>query len=997
MKTLRLLVKSLTIGSLASTLAAHAAAPSATTLNASNITTGGATLSASVNPHSATTRVYFQWGLTTNFGNYTATQNIGSGSSALLVQTPLTGLAAFTSYYFRVVASNSSGIVTGTNATFTTANIPPQVGSSALSVLSSTSARFYTGMNSYGSPSVAFWQWGLTASYGNTTPTQVFSNAVFEAIEASGPVVGLAPSTPYHFRGVASNQWGITYGPDAVFTTEPPVIATTLEDSNVGPFSATLNGQAYSAPGVTSVWYFQYGLMLNGVNQPGVQTPTQPFGSTGVVQVAATITNLTDSRQYYYRLVVETNSVVVLGNDGQFITGSMPADIQILRATNLTETTAKMKGIVTPNSINGSITDFAYQYGLTTNYGQITLIQTGPPNGFSSTLLETTATGLVPGTVYHFRMRFRRINTGEDFYSADQACSTLHIPTVTIQPGTVTSNLVTLNCLVNPNGLPTGVHFEWGPTAAYGNSTSTQALAAGSAAVPVSRSIGGLAVGQYHFRVVITSQDGIAATADQIFAVTSPEGFVVSTCSDIELRQAIITNNVVRFDTDCVIHLTNTLQVFSDVTIDATGHSVVLSGGGSNRLFNVHAGRKLQLIGVTIANGRVAGTNANPGSFSGATFGFTGGSAEGGGVLVSNAAFTARSCVFQNCSVQGGKGADTTSPVHGGFAGLASGAAIYGTNSSITLFDCTFKYNSANAGFTGTTFRQTGGIFDPSVIGEAYGGAFAHVASTGRFSRCTLAENFATTQGGAIHAQSGWLNLTNCTATLNSLSPGTANNGRGGALAALGVPATIESCTVANNRISNAKSTSEGSGCFLSGASAQIKNSILQGNSINSTPMSNISGPITDLGHSLSSDATPAWTSGTSLSNTDARLLPLANNGGPTPTMALRVGSPALNFADPGNFPPTDQRGVPRPQGSGADAGAWEGAGGPVQLSIIRENATTNRITWLSDTGLTYRVEAAGVMSSWSTLATGVPGNGGPVQFRTTNSGFRYFRVATEP
>ncbi len=974
----------------------RAAAPTTFTLGASNIVAGAASLNGNVNPNSASTQAYFQWGLTTNYGSLTTTGTL-TGSSSLLVTRGVSNLASLTTYHFRMVASNSSGIVTGTNATFTTPGIPPVVTFTLVPELGSITARFGSMVQASGFVGLLFWEWGLTTNFGNVTPQQGYNGSTDGFQLAFQPVYGLTPSTRYYARGVASNEWGVSRGSSVVFTTAPPPLVTTLEDTNVGPFSATLRGQANLPPGVTSVWYFQYGLTLNGVNQPGVQTPTQPFGSTGVVQVAATITNLTDSRQYYYRLVVETNSVAVLGNDGEFITGSMPADIRILRATNLTETTAKMKGIVTPNSINGSITDFAYQYGLTTNYGQVTPIQTGPPNGFSSTLLETTATGLVPGTVYHFRMRFRRINTGEDFYSADEACSTLHIPTVTIQPGTVTSNLVTLNCLVNPNGLPTGVHFEWGPTAAYGNTTSTQALAAGSAAVPVSRSLGGLAVGQYHFRVVMTSQDGIAATADQIFAVTSPEGFVVSTCSDIELRQAIITNNVVRFNADCVIHLTNTLQVFSDVTIDANGHSVVLSGGGSNRLFNVHAGRNLQLIGVTIANGRVAGTNANPGSFSGATFGFTGGSAEGGGVLVSNAALTARSCVFQNCLVQGGKGADTTSPIHGGFAGLASGAAIYGTNSSITLFDCTFKYNSANAGFTGTTFRQTGGIFDPSVIGEAYGGAFAHVASTGRFSRCTLAENFATTQGGAIHAQSGWLNLTNCTATLNSLSPGTANNGRGGALAALGVPATIESCTVANNRISNAKSTSEGSGCFLSGASAQIKNSILQGNSINSTPMSNISGPITDLGHSLSSDATPAWTSGTSLSNTDARLLPLANNGGPTPTMALRVGSPALNFADPGNFPPTDQRGVPRPQGSGADAGAWEGAGGPVQLSIIRENATTNRITWLSDTGLTYRVEAAGVMSSWSTLATGVPGNGGPVQFRTTNSGFRYFRVATEP
>ena len=82
--------------------------------------------------------------------------------------------------------------------------------------------------------------------------------------------------------------------------------------------------------------------------------------------------------------------------------------------------------------------------------------------------------------------------------------------------------------------------------------------------------------------------------------------------------------------------------------------------------------------------------------------------------------------------------------------------------------------------------------------------------------------------------------------------------------------------------------------------------------------------------------------------------------------------------------------------GPSPGAGGW-GVFSGGRVSIFRENISTNRISWLSDTGLTYRVEGAGVLNSWSTLATGVPGNGGTVQWRTTNSGLRYFRVATEP
>ena len=59
-------------------------------------------------------------------------------------------------------------------------------------------------------------------------------------------------------------------------------------------------------------------------------------------------------------------------------------------------------------------------------------------------------------------------------------------------------------------------------------------------------------------------------------------------------------------------------------------------------------------------------------------------------------------------------------------------------------------------------------------------------------------------------------------------------------------------------------------------------------------------------------------------------LSPLADNGGPTPTHALLPGSPALDFAQPGQICPNDQRGLPRPadgDGDGSalcDVGAFE-------------------------------------------------------------------------
>ncbi|MGQ0622413.1 MAG: choice-of-anchor Q domain-containing protein [Panacagrimonas sp.] len=63
----------------------------------------------------------------------------------------------------------------------------------------------------------------------------------------------------------------------------------------------------------------------------------------------------------------------------------------------------------------------------------------------------------------------------------------------------------------------------------------------------------------------------------------------------------------------------------------------------------------------------------------------------------------------------------------------------------------------------------------------------------------------------------------------------------------------------------------------------------------------------------------------------------LDNNGGPTQTHALASGSPAID-ATGSNCLPTDQRGVPRPQGSACDIGAYELTPPPVSVAFIGSN-----------------------------------------------------------
>ena len=84
--------------------------------------------------------------------------------------------------------------------------------------------------------------------------------------------------------------------------------------------------------------------------------------------------------------------------------------------------------------------------------------------------------------------------------------------------------------------------------------------------------------------------------------------------------------------------------------------------------------------------------------------------------------------------------------------------------------------------------------------------------------------------------------------------------------------------------------------------------------------------PVETTGYNLDSGTSCALGLPTDLSSTHPKLAPLADHGGPTMTMALRAGSPAIDHGGTATTgcPATDQRGVPRPQGPACDIGAFE-------------------------------------------------------------------------
>jgi hypothetical protein len=199
----------------------------------------------------------------------------------------------------------------------------------------------------------------------------------------------------------------------------------------------------------------------------------------------------------------------------------------------------------------------------------------------------------------------------------------------------------------------------------------------------------------------------------------------------------------------------------------------------------------------------------------------------------------------------------------------------------------------------------------------------------------TFNSNNAAIYGGGIY-DTGALTVTNSTFSHNRA------RGSGGGIASFARPTNspIPFVTVANSTFSGNRATL-GAGMWVEdGTVVSLKSTILAASDTGGN--CSTGGTITDAGYNISDDDSCSFTATGSSNNTDPLLDPagLANNGGPTRTIALLSGSPAIdaiplaactNLASPANPIITDQRLFPRPDSEEnlCDIGAYEFADTP--------------------------------------------------------------------
>ncbi len=222
--------------------------------------------------------------------------------------------------------------------------------------------------------------------------------------------------------------------------------------------------------------------------------------------------------------------------------------------------------------------------------------------------------------------------------------------------------------------------------------------------------------------------------------------------------------------------------------------------------------------------------------------------------------------------------------------------------------------------YSGSTAHLTDVTVFANTPARMGGGIFADTGTTLIIDQSAIISNTIAGGSGAGIYNTGAATLTNVTISGNG---GDVVNG-GGIQNFVGGTVTLLNSTVVSNTLTG---FSNGGGINNGGISVQLKNTIVSNNAAETAGANCYNtGTIVSLGYNLENLNSCGLTGTGDRPNTNPRIGPLANNGGPTMSHALLVGSPAIDGGTNSGCPSVDQRGVRRPLGARCDIGAYEAA-----------------------------------------------------------------------
>ncbi|MEO6750483.1 MAG: cadherin-like beta sandwich domain-containing protein, partial [Chthoniobacteraceae bacterium] len=513
---------------------------------ATGITLMGATLNGIANAEGSVSTTEFEYGPTTAYGDLIlATPDHVINSADTPVTATLSGLDGSTPYHCRVKTTNiyTGKVKVGADVTFTTLPHAPAISSFGTSTVTHSSATFFASLNTDNASAVVIFEYGTTTAYGSSAPVWEGPISTLNG-SVHAEISGLTAGTTYHYRVRVQNAGGTTYSDDATFTPDPLLpgspSVTTLMPTQVDRANAVF-GAVVNPNGGTANVNFQFGTTTNFNNGSIAGSFPSPVTGSADTAVVSYAHGLNPGTTYYCRPRVLGPDGFLYGPIAAFTTPAIGAPAASTdAATNLTQTTAVLRGFASGNY--GPATTVSFEYGLDTNYGSVVTL---PGFAVTSEFHPVQSTIPVSGesVTYHYRIKAtNNIGTayGQDatFTTPDPHEARLHKLTFsggTLSPAfdrTVTSYTVSL---------PFDVTSLWlTPTASTGIASVTVNGVTVLSGNPSDSTP--LNIGTNVFNIVVTALDG---TTQQTYTVTVTRATPVAGNLDLSFGgTGIITTDI---------------------------------------------------------------------------------------------------------------------------------------------------------------------------------------------------------------------------------------------------------------------------------------------------------------------------------------------------------------------------------------------------------------------------------------------------------------------
>ena len=363
------------------------------------------------------------------------------------------------------------------------------------------------------------------------------------SVPVSATIEGLEVGTDYRFRLFGESENGANpNGGVIAFQTNPAVKVEAGQASEVSRGSAALNGSLNPEGAAVESCQFEYVSRAEfqvtefaaAVKVPCVPSAVDLGAGNTPESVQAVAMGLNAATEYLFRLVASNNFGTTASSISTLFT--KPAvNVAITTATSLTPLSAVLNGLINPEG--AAVTDCRFEYVTLAAFeseGFASAVSKPCSNagaiGEESTAVpvEASATGLLPNTVYLFRLvaesSFGSTSSGEERFE------TLGPPTLeSLEALNITTSSALIEATLNPHGQPTTLQVEYVTQAQFEMGGYAEAVIVPVPPKDVGASVGVVTASQglpdltagigYHFRVVLENPAGAPlVSGDQTFS-----------------------------------------------------------------------------------------------------------------------------------------------------------------------------------------------------------------------------------------------------------------------------------------------------------------------------------------------------------------------------------------------------------------------------------------------------------------------------------------------